>query len=165
MPQESDHVKRIAELEAALATEKKLHYLATRLIGERDARLEDMGNRVATLEELLCDLANAVATHRECPSSELAEDEMAEAQDRSQAFLHTGEAKVSPRIAELEAALEEQEAITATAIRVTKQMAFGEVAQMLLKMAHSHKQMTLAEAAKAINDFARAAREMQEGGR
>jgi hypothetical protein len=39
---------RISELEAKLKTEKKLHYLATRLIQERDARLELMGEQLAS---------------------------------------------------------------------------------------------------------------------
>ena len=102
MDQEADHVKRIAELEAALATEKKLHYLATRLIGERDARLEQMGGRVS----------------------------------------------------ELEAALEERDAIMATVIKVTRHIAFGEAAQVLLKLAHGARPMGLAEAAKVVADMA-----------
>jgi hypothetical protein len=59
------------------------------------------------------------------------------------------------RIAELEAALEERDAIMATAIRITKQMAFGEAAQVLLKLAHGARPMGLAEAAKVVADMAR----------
>ena len=43
----------VAELERALAAEKKCHLLACKLILERDARLEAMGGRVAELEEAL----------------------------------------------------------------------------------------------------------------
>ena len=103
MDQENDHVKHIAELEAALQTEKKLHYLATRLIGERDARLEQMGGRVS----------------------------------------------------ELEAALEERDAIMATVIKVTRHIAIEEAAQVLLKMAHAARPMGLADAAKVVADLAK----------
>jgi hypothetical protein len=58
------------------------------------------------------------------------------------------------RIAELEAAIREQEAITATAIKISRQMALGEAAQVLLKLAHGSRPMGLAEAAKVVADMA-----------
>jgi Lar family restriction alleviation protein len=85
---------RIAELEAALTAEKKCHYLAVRLIGERDARLEEAGNRIAELEDLLSQLANAVTVYRTGTTNHAigqAQGEMAEVADRAQKFLHTGE--------------------------------------------------------------------------
>jgi hypothetical protein len=48
---------RVAELERALTAEKGCHYLAARLIGERDARLEDAGKRIAELEAALAPFA------------------------------------------------------------------------------------------------------------
>ena len=57
-PIEDELRARIAELERDLTAEKKCHYLAARLIGERDARLEEAGKRIATLENLLSQLAN-----------------------------------------------------------------------------------------------------------
>jgi hypothetical protein len=42
---------------------KKCHCLADRLIHERDARLEEAGKRIATLEELLSQLANATCAY------------------------------------------------------------------------------------------------------
>jgi hypothetical protein len=84
---------RIDELETALTAEKKCHYLAVRLIGERDARLEEAGKRIAELEDLLSQLANAVTVYRTGGTTfEVgeAQADMAEAADRAQKFLHTG---------------------------------------------------------------------------
>jgi hypothetical protein len=58
------------------------------------------------------------------------------------------------RIAELEAALEDRDAIMATVINVTRHIAFGEAAQVLLKLAHGARPMGLAEAAKVVADMA-----------
>ena len=61
---------RIAELEAKLKTEKKLHYLATRLIQERDARLELMGAELASAYAS----AAAIAEHRAKGAADNAHD-------------------------------------------------------------------------------------------
>jgi hypothetical protein len=83
---------RISALEVSLTAEKKSRHLADRLIHERDARLEEAGKRIATLENLLSQLANAVTTYRTGITNHAvgqAQADMAEAEDLAQKFLHT----------------------------------------------------------------------------
>ena len=66
-------------------------------------------------------------------------------------------ASLEARVSELEAALEERDAMSATAVKLARQAALAEAAQMLLAMARRGA-VNLAEAARIIAELASDAR-------
>lgn len=109
----------------------------------------DPVKRIAILEELLCDLANAVSMGCDAEAAVVARS----AQD----FLHTGECVSRPYqggVADLTAQLAERDAMTATAVKIARRQAFGEASIMLLRLAAQRRgQTSLADAARIIGEM------------
>ena len=67
-------------------------------------------------------------------------------------------ASLEARIAELEAALEERDAMSATAVKLARQAALIEAAEFFIRLANGRRALNLVEAAREIEGQARGAR-------